>query len=70
MSDISEMKDALSHHLGDLRYRFQQDGGGESGLEAVNYTTCSTPSFETVEDFEKYTGDLETLINKESKDDH
>jgi hypothetical protein len=57
-------QDALRHHLGDLRFRSEQDGGGESGLANVNYSTCSTPEFQTLEEFEQYTNEVETLINK------
>ena len=46
--------DIIQHHIGDLQWRYEQDGGGEEGLKFVNFGTCGTPEFATEKEFHEY----------------
>lgn len=54
------VRDALRHHLSDLRYRH-----GQGGLESVNYGTCGTPAFQSEAEFMGYTRELMDLCKAE-----
>ena len=54
------VRDALRHHLSDLRYRHSQ-----GDLEFLNDGTCGTPEFQSDADFMEYTRELMDLCKKE-----